>query len=81
MNIWMYRLNFCSFALLSLSSLPSISFAPQHDKVVFYAAVYRAFDTAKSRTQDSREKDREILALQQGEGLKTGLEKERGFSN
>ena len=75
MNIWMYRLNFCSFALLSLSSLPPISFAPQYDKVVFYAAVYRAFDTAKSRTQDSREKDREILALQQGADLKTGLEK------
>ena len=64
----------CSFALLSLSSLLSISVAPQHDKVVFYAAVYRAFDTAKSRTQDSWEKDGEILALQQGKA-ETGLEK------
>lgn len=36
--------------------------------------MYRAFDTAKSRTQDSWEKDGEILALQQGK-VETGLEK------
>lgn len=77
MNIWMYRLSFVSFAFICLvvPLIPSINFScTTADKVVFYAAVYRAFDTAKSRTQDSWQKDREILALQQGKA-ETGLEK------